>query len=292
MKYVTYACNCTVNSAVATPNRFNKVVCLLSNGLPPSHTVYGFSNVIFPFTKFVGMFNFLNSGSILCDIGTSSSAAISPPIEYTIPAGTTNVLVATVPARAKSVLENSSKYSLIALGSRFVNNRPTFPTRYLERRWVEGWYSSSGELPRAFATTFVLPKKSLIDSEHTRTKSLGKLTCNHSTGCAHLSSRYSAYSPLKIRSSIGIDRDIHGHWRKAWASIPCPSCQLSSSGRLWHALISAFLLVVQGLVENFQHWRYYFLLSLRTDKLEGPLASAWQTVVDVSPRQQEIRRIY
>lgn len=50
---------------------------------------------------------------------------------------------------------------MTVLGSRFVNKRPTFPARYLESRCVEGWYSSSGLVPRAFAITFVLPKNNL-----------------------------------------------------------------------------------------------------------------------------------
>jgi hypothetical protein len=49
----------------------------------------------------------------------------------------------------------------MAVGSRLVKRSPTSPTRNLESRCVEGWYSSSGVVPRAFAITFVLPKKSL-----------------------------------------------------------------------------------------------------------------------------------
>jgi len=47
-------------------------------------------------------------------------------------------------------------------GSRSVKRSPTLPFRYLERRWVLGWYSSSGLLPKALAITFVFPKKSLF----------------------------------------------------------------------------------------------------------------------------------
>ena len=78
-----------------------------------------------------------------------------------MPAGTTKSLLASVPARAKSVLEKLAKYSVMESGVRLVKRSPTFPTRNLESLWVEAWYSSSGVLPSAFAITFVLPKKSV-----------------------------------------------------------------------------------------------------------------------------------
>lgn len=70
-------------------------------------------------------------------------------------------LLASVPARAKSVLERSWKKVMIDDGSRFVKRSPTFPTKWGERREVFGWYSEEGSLPRALAITFVFPKKSL-----------------------------------------------------------------------------------------------------------------------------------
>jgi hypothetical protein len=96
----TYATNRTVKSADSTPNNFNSLVCLLSSTFPSSQTVYSFCKVIFPFTNDVGTFKRRNSGSRLCAIGTSSSAGISPPVLYTVPAGMVKVREAGVPLRA------------------------------------------------------------------------------------------------------------------------------------------------------------------------------------------------
>ncbi len=71
------------------------------------------------------------------------------------------VLVASLPALAKSVLEREEKYSVMASGVRLVKSSPTLPARWRERRCVFSWCAYSGVKPRALAITFVLPKKSL-----------------------------------------------------------------------------------------------------------------------------------
>ena len=163
---VHWAFNPTWNSEIATPNIFNRVVCLESSVSPSWQTTYPSSpsvssSITFPLMSLVGTPSLRNSGSIVWLMGSSSFVGISPAREYTKPLGMVNERVATVPARAKSAGRKVSKYAVTSSGVREVNSSPTAPVKYGVSLCVFGAASDSGLWPRATAMTLVLPKKRL-----------------------------------------------------------------------------------------------------------------------------------